>query len=225
VEQLDEAAMTTVCQLTPPPISDSTTPPSAAPTAGSTLNTEVGAAVRRYLEGDRDAMTDLVRRVRPWLHRIALNHGLDHHSAEDVVQETLLALIEHVHRLRDPGAGLGWLSTVARNQSIHKIRTGKRTVLRGEPAEWTDRAGPDDPEKSAIDALTGAVLAEAITQLPTRCGQILHLAFLADVSDYATISQVLDMPVGSVGPTRMRALRKMREILPPGMARDLGASA
>jgi RNA polymerase sigma factor (sigma-70 family) len=216
--------MTPTYQIVPAPNSDPRTSPSAA-SPGRTLTAEVGDVVRRYLDGDRDAMTDLVRRVRPWLHRIALNHGLDHHTAEDVVQETLLALVEHVHGLRDPGAGLGWLSTVARNQSIHKIRTGKRTVLRGDPAEWIDRAGPDDPEKSAIDALTGAVLADAITRLPTRCAQILHLAFIADVSDYLTISRVLDMPVGSVGPTRMRALRKMREILPVDMARDLGTPA
>jgi RNA polymerase sigma factor (sigma-70 family) len=218
--------MKPMCQIVPAPIPDTPTSPSAATaTAARTLTAEVGEGVRRYLDGDPDAMTDLVRSVRPWLHRIALNHGLDHHTAEDVVQETLLALVEHVHGLRDPGAGLGWLSTIARNQSIHKIRTGKRTVLRGDPAEWTDRAGPDDPEKSAIDALTGAVLADAITRLPARCGQILHLAFIADVSDYLTISRVLGMPVGSVGPTRMRALRKMREILPVDMARDLGTPA
>jgi RNA polymerase sigma factor (sigma-70 family) len=217
--------MKTECHLVHPSVSDSPNPPTAPARTSGALTTEVGTAVQRYLGGDRDAMTDLVRRVRPWLYRIALNHGLDHHSAEDVVQETLLTLLEHVHRLRDPGAGLGWLTTVARNQSIRTIRTRKRTVLRGEQEDWADRPAPDDPERSALDSLTGAVLAEAISELPPRCGQVLQLAFLADVSDYATIAATLDMPIGSIGPTRGRALQKMRDILPLDMADDLGASA
>ena len=48
---------------------------------------------------------------------------------------------------------------------------------------------------------------------PTGARDLLRLAFLAEVKDYATLSELLDMPVGSIGPTRRRGLEKMRNLL------------
>ena len=50
-------------------------------------------AVRRHLDGDRTAMTEIVRQVQPWLYRIARGYRLAPYAAEDVVQNTLLALL------------------------------------------------------------------------------------------------------------------------------------
>jgi RNA polymerase sigma factor (sigma-70 family) len=187
---------------------------STAPTnPGKALAVVVADAIRRHRAGDRTAMPDLAREVRPWLYRIAVVHRLNHHSAEDVVQETLLAIMLHVHELRDPEAGLGWLSVIARHEAVQMIRKDRRVDLPGELPDPAETAAPDDPEKRAIDLMTGARLADAVARLPERCGNILRLAFLADERDYATISTTLGIPVGSIGPTRQRALRKMREML------------
>jgi RNA polymerase sigma factor (sigma-70 family) len=180
---------------------------------GKVLAGAVAEAIRRLRAGDRGAMDDLVREVRPWLYRIAVGHRLNHHSAEDVVQETLLSLVQHVHELRDPEAGLGWLSVVARHEAVQVIRKDRRADLPGELPERDAPVAPDDPERCALETITRDRLAEAVGKLPERCGSILRLAFLADERDYATISSTLGIPVGSIGPTRQRALRKMHDML------------
>jgi RNA polymerase sigma factor (sigma-70 family) len=180
---------------------------------GRALAVAVAEAIRGLRAGDRGAMDDLVREVRPWLYRIAVGHRLDHHSAEDVVQETLLSLVQHVHELRDPAAGLGWLSVVARHEAVQVIKKGRRVELPGELAERDTPVAPDDPERCAIESITRDRLAEVVEKLPERCGNVLRLAFLADERDYSAISTTLGMPVGSIGPTRQRALRKMRDLM------------
>jgi RNA polymerase sigma factor (sigma-70 family) len=185
----------------------------------------VGDAIRRHRDGDRNAMNELAGEVRPWLYRIALGYRLNHHSAEDVVQESLLSLLQHVDELRDPEAGLGWLSTVARHEAIRIIRKDGRVDLVREPPEWESLAAPDDTEQRVIDLAARTKLTEAVGRLPERCGQVLGLAFLADERDYATISATLGMPVGSIGPTRQRALRRMRDMLTADPSWDFAASA
>jgi RNA polymerase sigma factor (sigma-70 family) len=191
---------------------DSTSdPPSRACPAG-TLAAEIAGLIRRHLAGDPTAMNQLVRRATPWLYRIAVNHRLNHHSAEDVVQDTLLVLVRNLRAVRDPQAGLAWLSVVAQRQSGRVVRGEQRVQLSTEVAATTADAA-DDPELRALQALTRAALDRAIVELPDRHARLLRLAFLADERDYATISRTLDMPVGSIGPTRKRALRRMRDLL------------
>jgi RNA polymerase sigma factor (sigma-70 family) len=194
-------------------MSESSTPVNPA----KALAVAVGDAIRRHRDGDRNAMDDLARLARPWLYRIALGHRLNHHSAEDVVQETLLSLLQHVDDLRDPEAGLGWLSTVARHEAIRIIRRDGR--------EWESFAASDDPEQRVIELFARTRLTAAVERLPERCGRVIGLAFLADERDYSTISTALDMPVGSIGPTRQRALRRMRDLLSEDPWWDFGASA
>jgi RNA polymerase sigma factor (sigma-70 family) len=183
--------------------------------AAATLAAEIADVIRRDRAGDPRAMDELVRRVTPWLYRIAVNHRLSHHSAQDVVQDTLLALVRCVRTVRDPQAGLAWLSVVARRQAVRIVRGEQRVQLSAdlEATAAGDAETVDDPERRALQALSRTVLDRAIAELPDRHARFLRLAFLADERDYATISRVLDMPVGSIGPTRQRALRRMRALL------------
>lgn len=190
------------------PVSD---PPARADPAG-TLAGEVADLIRRHRAGDPTAIDELVRRVTPWLHRIALNHRLNHHSAEDVVQETLLALVCNLSAVRDPQAGLAWLSVVAQRQAVRVARGEQRVQLSTEIVS-TIVDDADGPEQQAVRTLCRDDLGQAIAELPERHAQVLRLAFLADERDYATISRTLGMPVGSIGPTRQRALRRMRAVL------------
>ncbi len=92
--------------------------PTTITTTTPTLADQVAMCIRRHLDGDPEAMTDLTRQVRPWLFHIARSYRLPHELADDVVQSTMLAALLHIHRLRDPGSGLSWLSVVARREAL-----------------------------------------------------------------------------------------------------------
>jgi RNA polymerase sigma factor (sigma-70 family) len=180
---------------------------------GNAFTNAVADAIRRHLDGDRSGMTDIVRQVSPWLNRLARGYRLSPEAAEDVVQNTLLALWQNVGRLRDPQTAVAWLSVTARHEALRVIKTNSRTIPVGDLTELERCGDATDPEQALLTTLTRRAIRRNLAKLPTRSRDLLQLAFLADVRDYSTISATLNMPVGSIGPTRQRGLERMRELL------------
>jgi RNA polymerase sigma factor (sigma-70 family) len=172
---------------------------------------DVAAAIRRHQAGDASAMEDLFRIVRPWLHGIGRACRLSIHSADDVVQNTMAVALTHLPRLRDPDAGLAWLSVIARREAIKISREERRTDPIGDRDAWT--GGAEDPEEIALARMACKELYRALAQLPERERKLLVFLFFDVGYDYATIARELDMPIGSIGPTRQRGLKKVRTIV------------
>ena len=175
------------------------------------LAEDVAAAIRRHQDGDANAMEDLFRIVRPWLHGIGRACRLSIHSADDVVQNTMAVALTHLPRLRDPDAGLAWLSVIARREAIKISREERRTDPIGDREAWT--GGAEDPEEIALARMACKELYRALSQLPERERKLLVFLFFGEGYDYATIARELDMPIGSIGPTRQRGLKKVRTIV------------
>jgi len=175
------------------------------------LAEDVAAAIRRHQVGDPSAMEDLFRTVRPWLHGIARACRLSIHSADDVVQNTMTVALTHLPNLRDPDAGLAWLSVIARREAIKISREERRTDPIGDQNSWT--VGGGDPEEIALARMACRELSRALAQLPERERKLLVFLFFDGGRDYATIAQELNMPIGSIGPTRQRGLKKVRTIV------------
>jgi RNA polymerase sigma factor (sigma-70 family) len=176
-----------------------------------TLASEVATLIRRYRTGDPAAMTELVRLVTPYLYRIALSCRLTTYAADDVVQSTLESALTHLPSLRDADAGLAWLSVIARREAVRVSREERRT----DPLGDRDDIGTDDadPERTALAHLARETLLRALVRLPERYRKLLGLLFFDEGLDYAAISRELDMPVGSIGPTRQRGLIKVRALM------------
>jgi RNA polymerase sigma factor (sigma-70 family) len=182
-------------------------------TGHHTLAEQVSAAIRRHREGDAGALGELFYIVRPWLQHIALACRVGRHSADDVVQSTMETAIINLPRLRDPNAGLAWLSVIARREAVRVSREERRTDLIGEHEEFADTADTADPERLVLSHIARDALLRALAKLPERHRTLLTLLFLDDRFDYATIAIELNMPVGSIGPTRQRGLKKVRALL------------
>jgi RNA polymerase sigma factor (sigma-70 family) len=194
--------------MTSTPDSDRPTTPA---TERSPLARQVSEAIRRHLAGDRSAMTDLARIVRPWLHHVIRSHRLPSYTVEDAVQSTLLAVLRHIGDLRNPDAGLAWISVVARREALHEVRAQQRYVLVDEP-DVVMPAAPD-PAEIALDRISHAVVRRTVRALPVRDRRLLELITQDDRPNYASISTTLQMPIGSIGPTRRRGLERMRQLL------------
>lgn len=192
-------------------------PAEAPPTTGapsSRATWDLAAAhCRRWLDGDDAGLDALVRLMTPVLWHVGRACSLSEQEAEDVVQTTWAAFVRSGDRLRDPQAVGGWLTTTARREAWRVSRSGGRAT----PTEddVLDRVAPPEAsaESEAVahdedDRLWGAVRA-----LDQRCQTLLRIVAFADRPDYAGIAADLGMPVGSIGPTRMRCLRKLRTLL------------
>ena len=174
---------------------------------------EPAALVRAAAAGDRTGWDELVARYTGLLWSVARAHRLDDATAADVVQTTWVRLLEHLSDLREPAAVGGWLATTARHECLRVIRAGHREqVTADEALDRVDTGGP------ALDAALlqrerDAALWSALQELSDRCRTLLRVLMASPPPSYAEVSAALDVPVGSIGPTRERCLRKMRTLV------------
>jgi RNA polymerase sigma factor (sigma-70 family) len=171
---------------------------------------ETGALVRRAAGGDQQAWDELVRGYAGLVWTVARLHGLSSSDAADVSQVTWLRLVEHIRGLREPERLAAWLATTARREAG---RVARRAALQI-PVEDLDSAGAgrNDPpaDSRVLLAERDARLWEAFAKLTPRCRELLGLLLMTDDLGYAELSEILGMPVGSIGPTRARCLACLR---------------
>ncbi|WP_067510408.1 RNA polymerase sigma factor [Actinoplanes sp. TFC3] len=173
------------------------------------------------LEGNHPAWNRIVDRYSGRVWAICRIHGLGTADSADVFQQTWLRALENLSALRDPERLGAWLGTTARNEARATLRRGRRT----QPVDdlWLlDReAGPDhDPERPVLTAARDAELWDAFGQLGKRCQEVLRV-LIVDAEDrrpsYELAAAALDMPIGSLGPTRKRCLNQLRRFLTEGI--------
>ena len=167
--------------------------------------------VAAALSGDPTGWDRLVDRYTPLVLSVVRRHRLQGDDAEDVVQTVWLRLIEKLGTIREPEALPGWIVTTARHECLHLIRARKLVA----PADLEDRGWPDGTGPAAIDSdlLEGErheALLMALSGLPDRQRELLLLLIEDPPLSYDQISARLGVPVGSIGPTRARALARIR---------------
>lgn len=183
---------------------------------------EAAALVAAAAAGDRGAWERLVDAYGALIWAITRDFRLSEGDAADVSQTTWLRLIEHIDRLTEPSRVGAWLATTARRECLRTQARSRRVTLVADECEL-ESAGSDDPGVDAdlLRAERDAVVAHAAAQLPERCRELLRLLTLDPPPSYEEISAVLSVPIGSIGPTRGRCLRKLRALVEiEGIGRD-----
>lgn len=173
-----------------------------------------GELVRAAAQGDQAAWNALVERFAALVWSVTRAHRLNNADAADVSQTTWLRLVEHLGRLRDPDRVAGWLATTARNECLRVIRKAGRQIPTGDDQDFdgidiTDTA----PELPVLAAERDKGLWHTFATLPPRCQTLLRLLMTDPPTAYDDIAAALDMPVGSIGPTRGRCLENLRQRL------------
>jgi RNA polymerase sigma factor (sigma-70 family) len=171
---------------------------------------DLSSLARNAAAGDSHAWADLVRRLDGVLHTVARRYRLSAADVEDVVQTTWLRALAHVDRLKDPGAIAAWLIVTARREAMRTLQRATREVLTDDVRAVED-FDPAGPETFAIERERSAAVHGAVERLPARQRLLLSSMLSSPAPSYEQISTRLDMPVGSIGPTRDRALARLRE--------------
>jgi RNA polymerase sigma factor (sigma-70 family) len=168
--------------------------------------------IRAAADGDQAAWNAIVDRFQGLVWSTARAHRLSHADAAEVAQTTWLRLVENLGRIREPEKLAGWLATTARRESLRLIRVNGRE-LPNEDIEIFESPTDERPELALLTEERDATLWRAFTALSERCQGLLRLLVSEEEPSYETISAALDMPIGAIGPTRMRCLEKLRAAL------------
>ena len=181
---------------------------------------ELSCLARGAAAGDESAWNELVRRLDGVLRGVARRYRLAGADVDDVVQTTWLRAVDHVGRLHDPGAIAGWLVVTARREAMRTLQRGVREVLTDDTAAIDD-PDPASPEVLAIARERRAALHGAVDRLSGRQRVLLSSMLATPAPSYEQIAERLAMPVGSIGPTRDRALARLRD--DPDLARAIAS--
>ena len=129
-------------------------------------------------------------------------------TAEEVVQDSFVALHAGLHRLRDGEKALAYLRTAVVNRS--------RSVLRHRVV--VDRNAPKPPpdmpsaEHGALALLERSAVVAALRELPTRQREVVVLRFYGDLSE-AQIASTMGITRGAVKSHTSRAMAALRSVL------------
>ncbi len=147
-----------------------------------------------------------MRTYRPCLLAQAARFGLTPWQRQDLEQRVWLTLLENASKIRDAACLPGWLATTARRTAMHIRYQGDRELV---VDELPEAVGHDsDVEDQFLDAELAVELRTAIAHLPRRQQSVVE-ALMNDMS-YEDLSSRYGIPIGSIGPTRQRALSTLR---------------
>ncbi len=163
--------------------------------------------IRRCIEGDQEAWKALVRRYERLIYSIALRICRDSETAADVLQQVCLELYQRLDEVRNIATLPSWIATVTRRKSCDYWRSC-------EPAEPLLDDGSADSEDIFANIERQHTLERAMASLPERNRRLMQMLYMSDRDySYQEIAQQLGMPVASIGPTRIRSLKKLRKLL------------
>lgn len=170
----------------------------------------------RIAAGDRAALADLYERHgRPllaYLRALTPDAG----QAEELAQDTLLAVWQGAHTFQDRSSLRTWLLGVARRQAHNTLRRGGRvSPAVGEDALLSLTDSDPLPEDVAIARATRDEIDVALAQLSPLHREVLVLTFFHDLA-YQEVAQVLDVPLGTVKSRLNHAKRALRDRLERG---------
>ncbi len=170
------------------------------------------ALIDACLAGDEEAWRALVERYSRLIYTIPLRFGFSRPVADEVFQETCLVLLEKLDSVRNRERLSAWLVTVTRRACIQRWRQ-RRSV---QEVGLLEADGPLDQEleDDIVRVERQHLLRRSLQRLGRRCKQLIDALFYETPRpSYEEIAERLEMPVGSIGPTRARCLDKLRRQL------------
>lgn len=175
---------------------------------------QTATLVRAAADGDRGSWDALVMEFAGSIWAIARSYHLSAAEAADVSQTTWLRLCENIDRLRDPGAIGAWLATTARRECAHQRSRGRAVVLVDDVTQFdVDIESGEQVDEALMREEVVALVREAIGQLPSRTQSMLSMLMQDTPRTYEEVAVALEVPVGTIGPTRGRAMRRLRSML------------
>ena len=176
----------------------------------------------RARAGDRAAFEQLYRRFERPVFTLALRmlgdrHGNGRDEAQEVLQDTMLKVIDRIGEFRGEGAGghspfWGWLRKIAINEALMRLRRGRRLeteVCSGDEVDFAEDHGPLPP--AAADA---ALLQRALAALPATTRSVLWL-YHAEGHTHEEIAALMHKTPSFSKSQLARGTRRLRGLLDP----------
>lgn len=157
--------------------------------------------------GSPNALHEFYERAHKSIYGFALSITKNKFDAEDVLQETVLAVYNNAYRYKSNGKPMAWILTIAKNLALTKHREAKRQAV------FSEEIGYNENDFSQIENLQQRLLIEAaFTILSDDERSIVTLKTVSGLH-FKEIAELLDLPLGSVLSKHHRAIKKLKNYL------------
>jgi RNA polymerase sigma factor (sigma-70 family) len=174
---------------------------------------------------DEEAWEQIIGRYQPLINAIIRRHRLAPDDVHDVSQHVWMQLLGHIHRLREPRALRGWISATTTHRCYEILRKYGRFVsidplvighfdLVDTAARRTNDDGTVEIDDDLLRAEQRRAIRQGLAELTDSQQQLLMLLVADPPIPYSEISRRMDVPIGSIGPTRARLLKKLQTSMP-----------
>ena len=170
---------------------------------------DIAAVARGAADGDGRSWAELVRTFDPTLRAVARGFRLGRTDVDDVLQDVWLRAFRALGTLQEPAAVGGWLVVMTRRESLRTLQRCVNELVTDDHAQF-DRPVFTTPETELLARERAAALRAAIAALPPHQRRVIGTMLAVPGASYEQVADALDVPVGSLGPTRGRALLRLR---------------
>ncbi len=180
----------------------------------STISVTDSELVARVRKGNIDAFEIIMRRHNQRLYRIARSILKDENEALDVVQETYIKAYYKLDQFKGPEGFVSWLSRIASNEAIMRIRKSKSIDYNSDELEnkyfSLESSDPLPIDELAIQQLR-KLLEDAIDKLPLSYRNVYVMRAVQQLSTLET-AKILEISEDVVKTRYLRAKRSLQKI-------------
>lgn len=167
------------------------------------------------LNGQREAFGQLVRKYQNRLYNGMVQILRSGPEAEDAVQEAFILALTKLRTFRGKSSFFTWLYRISYNVAMTRLRRRKPVVSMQSAVADLELDFPDeqpDPEDRLVKQERAKQLMEALDKMSEEHRAILVLREMEDM-DYSEISEILELPIGTVRSRLHRARIQLRDLL------------
>jgi RNA polymerase sigma-70 factor (ECF subfamily) len=178
--------------------------------------------IQRIAERDSKAYQTFYQRYSGLIFASISNVLNDHHDTEDVMQEVLVQLWNKAH-LYEPRKGkpLTWLTTMARNRAIDRIRSKQRRSRLNDDFEHESKGVQPEFDESSHELLEikerDGILLRAVSKLNPDQRQAIELAYFSGLTQ-AEVAERLHEPLGTVKARIRRGVNRLETLVKAKLA-------
>ena len=175
---------------------------------------EWATLIGRVAAGDREAYQRLFEHFAPRVKGLMLKTGASSDDAEEIAQETLLAVWRKAAQFDPVSAGAAaWIYTIARNLRIDAVRRVARTGTVDHDTELDYLVDPAEPADDVMARNDEAVRVErALSSLSDEQSMAIRLSFIEE-RPHGEIAGALGIPLGTVKSRIRLAMNRLRALL------------
>ncbi|MBN1168532.1 RNA polymerase sigma factor [Candidatus Woesebacteria bacterium] len=157
---------------------------------------------------DKEAYSEIIKRYEKKLLRYANYLVKDEHDAADIVQESFIKAYVKIKSFNKRKSFSSWIYRIVHNEAMNLVKREKRKVKIDEKMEFDSGV---DIEEDLIRKELKLDTRNYLDQIPVKYCEPLSLFYLEDKS-YEQISDILRIPVGTVGTRINRAKKILQKI-------------